>query len=201
MTSLNYYQTIDEYGIYGTLNEGINTIGWKNTFSMAGLKVRNRLAYDVSNVIVVFAQSPLAPNIDWKLVDVSSKVNIDSMVEISVGNLKSNEEKTILGEIEYTDRKRGYWQVYFNIDSTDSTTRNQIKYQYAIKTNKAQANPWRQDNGKTVQITIGKYEKEYLVEFLFDSGSAHFTLGRLDGLQRKDRNSNLIEIESDSTHL
>ena len=108
MSLTNHYQTLDEYGIYGTLSEGISTIGWKNTFSMAGLKVRNRLTFDVSNVIVVFAQSPLAPNIDWKLVDVSSKVNIDSMVEISVGDLKSNEEKTILGEIEYTDRKRGY---------------------------------------------------------------------------------------------
>ena len=130
-----------------------DSIKWKDTFSMAGLKVENKLTYDVSNVVVVFAQSPLDPNIDWKQVDVSSKAHIDSLVEVFVGHLRPNEEKTVLGEIEYTDKKRGYWQVYFNIDN----------FRYAIHTNKAQANPWRQDNGKIVDITFGKREKEFLV--------------------------------------
>ena len=179
MSLTNYYQTLDEYGIYGTLNEGINTIGWKNTFSMAGLKVKNRLNANVSNVVVAFAQSPLSTNIDWKLVDVSNKINIDSLVEVFVGDLKANEEQTILGDIEYTDRKRGYWQVYFNIDD----------FKYAIKTNKAHANPWRQDHGKIVDITFGKYEKEFLVEFVFDSGSAHFVLGGLDAIRPNEKTS------------
>ena len=156
-----------------------DSIKWKNTFSMAGLKVKNRLNANVSNVVVAFAQSPLSTNIDWKLVDVSNKINIDSLVEVFVGDLKANEEQTILGDIEYTDRKRGYWQVYFNIDD----------FKYAIKTNKAHANPWRQDHGKIVDITFGKYEKEFLVEFVFDSGSAHFVLGGLDAIRPNEKTS------------
>ena len=153
-----------------------SSIKWKNTFSMAGLKVQNKLSFDVSNVVVVFAQSPLAPNIDWKQVDVSSKVNIDSLVEVFVGDLMPNEEQTVLGEVEYTDKKRGYWQVYFNLDD----------FKIAINTNKAQANPWRQDDGKMVDITLGKSGKESFVEFLFDSGSAHFKLGGLDGIRKSE---------------
>ena len=148
-------------------------IKWKSNYSMIGLKIRNRLGFDVSNMVVVFAQSPLSPSIDWNLVDVSSNVNIDSLVEVSVGDIKSKEEKTVLREIEYTDKKRGYWQVYFNIKN----------YYGYIKTNKALACPWRQDNGKIVHITLGKRENEYLVEFVFESGSAHFLLDGLDGLQ------------------
>ena len=55
-----------------------DSIKWKNTFSMAGLKVKNRLNANVSNVVVAFAQSPLSTNIDWKLVDVSNKINMIS---------------------------------------------------------------------------------------------------------------------------
>ena len=174
--------------------DGIWTEGvckWKNTLYMPGLKVRNRLTFDVSNVVVVFAQSPLSPCIDWKLVDVSSKVNIDSFKDVFVGDLKSNEERVVLNEIEYSDKKRGYWQVYFNVGD----------FKIAIKTNKAQANPWLQDHEKIVNITFGKYGKEFLVEFVFDSGSAHFTLGGLDGIQSKEKISNQFKVNSEAIQL
>ena len=162
MNNMNFHNAVIE-----------DSIKWKSNYSMAGLKIRNILDFDITHMVVVFAQSPLNPTIDWKLVDVSSKVNIDSLVEIPVGVIKSKKEKTILCEIEYTDIKRGYWQVYFNVKNSYGS----------IKTNKALASPWRQDNGKMVHITIGKREKQYLVEFVFESGSAHFLLDGLDGIQ------------------
>ena len=150
-----------------------DSIQWKSTYSMAGLKIRNTLDFDVRDMVVVFAQSPLSPAIDWELVDILSKTNIDSLVNVSIGNIKSKEEKTVSCEIEYTDIKRGYWQVYFSIKNSNCR----------IRTNKALASPWRQDNGKMVLITLGKLEKEYLIEFIFESGSAHFLLDGLDGVQ------------------
>ena len=150
-----------------------DSIKWKSTYSMAGLKIRNLLDFDVRDMVVVFAQSPLSPAIDWELVDISSKTNIDSLVDVPIGHIKSKEEKTVSCEIEYTDVKRGYWQVSFYIENSYC----------CIQTNKAHASPWRQDNGKMVHITLGKLKNEYLVEFIFESGSAHFLLDGLDGVQ------------------
>lgn len=139
--------------------------------TLNGVIVRNQLTRQIENVQVVFAHSKKSTSwwayaTDWRTVDIETGDYIFGKYEVDVGNLENGGHRTVDKHLPFDDDERGYWQVYFRIGAV----------KYSIDKNNAQCNPWADDSGKYVEITLREElpSKAIRVDFVLPSGNAYF---------------------------
>ena len=130
--------------------------------------VRNKLDATVENVKVVYAQSDKSTSLvsyafDWSTVDVESDAHVISKKQVLIGSIEKCQEVSVDDDIPFA-KTRGYWQVYFQYNNC----------KYKIDKNNAMMNPFPQDDGKYVEITIRRESDNIRLDFVMDSGNAYF---------------------------
>ena len=131
--------------------------------------VRNKLETEITKARVVFVQSDKGTSIfsymfNWSKVDVEYGNSVCFKKEISVGDVKVDQEVEVDCELSYARGRRYYWQVYFFYGGR----------KYKINKNNAMVNPWSQDDGEYVEITIRKEASNIRLDFVMNSGNAYF---------------------------
>lgn len=134
------------------------------------ITVRNRLNSALTNVKVVYGQSKKNTGVmgylfDLRTVDVETGYLIlGGTQEVSLPDISVNEEASDDCNVRFYDGLRGYWQVYFDMGNK----------RFKINKNNAMMNPWPQDGGKYVEITIRYQGDRIRLDFVMDSGNCYF---------------------------
>ena len=131
--------------------------------------VRNRLSTEIKNVKVVFTESNKSNSVisylfDWSTVDVESGYCVRFKKEVIFGDVREKQQIKIRSELPFHGEERCYWQVYFEYQ----------RKKYKINKNNAMVNPWPQDSGKYVEITIRNEGVYIRLDFVMNSGNAYF---------------------------
>ena len=84
---------------------------------------------------------------------------------MSLGSILSDQDKSNLNGLECSAEYRGYWQVYW---------KDNMHASYKINKNNAQANVWKMDDGKELEITLVDESNDIRIDFKFTSGNAYF---------------------------
>lgn len=133
------------------------------------ITVRNKLNAALTNVKVVYGQSKketglMAYAFDWRSVNIETGHLIIGKTDVRLPDVPVDGEAGENCNVRFFDGLRGYWQVYFEKDGKS----------FKINKNNAQVNPWPQDDGKYLEITI-RYEGDFIrLDFVMDSGNAYF---------------------------
>lgn len=134
------------------------------------ITVRNKLNAALTNVKVVYGQSKketsiLAYAFDWRTVNIETGYLIlGKTEEVPLPDIPVNEEAGDNCNVRFFDGLRGYWQVYFDMGNR----------RFKINKNNAMVNPFSQDDGKYVEITIRYEGNKIRLDFVMDSGNAYF---------------------------
>ncbi|UJR12667.1 hypothetical protein I4U23_016841 [Adineta vaga] len=134
--------------------------------------VRNRLRYDMKNVKLIYAtgdklqsQSLLATEywFDWKVVNIATRTNIVNTIQINMGDINTQCDKSSDG-FECSTYYRGYWQLHWEMNEGF----------YKINKNNAQVNVWDLDDHGELEITLLDEGDKIRVDFKLPSGNASF---------------------------